>query len=87
MSCRVCSGRISRNADRGGGLFDFAVESFFQVEEFIEAGVGEHAADHYLLVVGPDTVDPSVALDKAHGVPGKVVVDDVAGLLQVYAFG
>ena len=44
-------GQYLRHADRSGGLFDFAVESFFQVEQFIKAGVGEHAADHYLLVV------------------------------------
>ena len=37
-------------ADRGGCLFDLAVEAFFEAEQIVEAGVGERAADHYLLV-------------------------------------
>jgi hypothetical protein len=38
-------------------------------------------------VPGADPVDAAVSLHQAHRVPRKVVVDDVAGLLQVDAFG
>ena len=58
-----------------------------RLSSFVEAGVGEHAADEHLGVVRSDPVDAAVALYQPHRVPRQVVVDDVAGLLEVDALG
>ena len=52
-------------------------------EHFTFANEAEIEDIHILCL--PDTVQPSNALFDAHRVPGKVVVDDGVGKLQVTA--
>lgn len=63
------------------------MEPLLEPEEVVELGVGEHTPQVHGEVQRADPVDTSVALHEAHRVPRQVVVDDVAGLLEVHAFG
>ena len=58
-----------------------------QIEKVVQSSVGEHATHEHLAVGRADPVDATVALHQPHRVPRQVVVDDVAGLLQVHPFG
>ncbi len=58
-----------------------------QVEQRFEFRLGEHVVDADLGVWAADAVDAAVALDEADRVPGQVVVDDDAAVLEILALG
>ena len=75
------------DADSRCSLLELAVEAFFEFKQLVEVLVREEATHEHPWVLRADAVDAAVALDKPHRVPWKVVVDDVAGLLEVHALG
>ena len=73
--------------DAGRRLGDLALQALLEAQERVELHVGEEAAQKDAVVRAADAVDAAVALHDAHRVPGQVVVDDVARLLEVDALG
>ena len=63
------------------------MQALLEAQHVVEAGVGEDEVDEHLGMARTDPVDAPVALCQPHGIPGRVVVGDVAGLLQVHALG
>ncbi len=52
------------HADGSRGLGDLAVQSLLQPQQLVEPGVGEHAAQKDLPVLGADPVDAPVTLNE-----------------------
>ena len=66
---------------------DAVGEALDQVQQGLQFRLGEHVVDADLGVRAADAVDAAVALDQADRVPGQVVVDDDAAVLEVLALG
>ena len=66
---------------------DAAREPLDQVQQGFQFLLREHVVDGDLGVRAADAVDAAVALDQADRVPGQVVVDDDAAVLEVLPLG
>src|ERR1019366_2550987 len=73
-------------SDRARRLLDLPVQPFLELKQPLQLVVREEAAEKDLVEAAADTVDAAVALNEPHGVPGEVIVDNVASLLKVHAF-
>ena len=64
-----------------------ALEACLQTEQPVEVGGGEEAVEVHARVMRADTINSAVSLDYSHGVPGQIVIDDAARLLEIDSFG
>ena len=86
------AGRRSRDdlilyANRGRRPAELASDVRLQGEERIKTNIGEEAPEVHVLMRAANPVHSAMALHQTHRIPWEVVVDDVAALLQIHAFG